>query len=155
MKLSFLFACALFPMSAISSTQALAQNKFTYVAETGKCVDGSGLEGLNSFSRKIIASTDDAQVLKLSFVNAECADLRGLHLNNLFLDHWNLKGADLSGAILFFAEIEEASLEGAKIGAARLGYTELHGTADAHTNFGDWPCKQWNDAGILKIECSY
>lgn len=83
----------------------------------------------------------------------ECADLRGVFINenNLrypVLQGLNLAGANLEGAQFFFALLEDADLRGTQMRTIEFGYAWLSGKIDAYSrvteecivNETEWVC---------------
>ncbi|MBI4815281.1 MAG: pentapeptide repeat-containing protein [Deltaproteobacteria bacterium] len=98
--------------------------------QTGVCVDSLGRPALNVLPIELVRETGFG----------ECADLRGLSLNDGDLNQpnlagWALFGADLSGARLFFADLTDASLDGASFADLEFGYAHINGTFGATTQF--------------------
>jgi len=132
-----------FPMNFVCWDDQL-QPRFTYDAETGECTDGEGRTGLNAWPIEMIRETG----------NAECADLRGVAVEEgdhtyPVLRDWNLRGALLDGGSLYFAILENASLEGADFSGMTMGYVQIDGTIDGFTQLPDAPCERFFDGTVF------
>lgn len=100
----------------------------TFDWATGACRDVDGDPALNALPLEFVRETG----------YGECADLRGVLLNEGDLGGpdlfgWNLVGADLTGAQLYFAQLTAATLHGADLSGLVYGYAHLEGTVDENT----------------------
>lgn len=117
---------------------------FAYDAADGVCRDADGNEGTEPRPVQVIRETGDGQ----------CADLRGVAIDegDLSYQSWtgfDLRGADLTGASLHFAHIQDSSLEGAQMETLDFGYAEITGTIDDHTTIPAVGCEASDGA----IDC--
>jgi len=109
---------------------------FAYDADDGVCRDADGNEGTEPRPVQIVRETGDGQ----------CADLRGVALDEFEYAYqawsgFDLRGADLSGASLHFADIADSALEGANMDGLDYGYSQIRGTIDAHTTIPAEGCE--------------
>lgn len=130
--MKFLFLLILF------STTSFGANKYHYDSEKGKCVDDSGIDGLNSADPDRLFK-DKKEGNTYPDVNAECTDFQGFDFNYFIsfgdphLVRWNIKGSNFRGAKMHFASIINSSFEGASLSEFVIGYSTLTGTVDKNT----------------------
>ena len=120
--------------------------RFTYDGETGLCTDSEGREGLNPWTMEMVRETGEA----------ECADLRGVALeegdfSKPRLTGWNLRGAVLDDASIHFAIIEDAQLHGADLSGLSMGYAHVSGDIDGFTQLPEAHCDTFFDASIMCV----
>ena len=105
------------------------QPRYRYDPSNGRCADSAGESGLNPIAVPVVRDSGIG----------ECADLRGVMLNedDLSYPEWrgaDLRGADLSAAQLSFAHIYDAQLEGTRLSTLEYGYAYVTGTTDRFTD---------------------
>jgi hypothetical protein len=118
--------------------------RFTYDAETGECTDATGVQGLNPWPIEMIRETGDG----------ECADLRGVELEERDYNHpqltdWNLRGANLDGASISFAMLSNAALQGADLSGLQMAYAHLEGNIDGFTQLPNAHCYVFLDSSLF------
>ena len=114
---------------AISCFSSIWQPRYQYDASSGRCADAQGATGMNPIPVPVVRDSGIG----------ECADLRGMMLNenDLSYPEWrgfDLRGADLSDAQLSFAHIYDAALGGTRLTTLTYGYAYVTGTLDAFTS---------------------
>lgn len=105
---------------------------FRYDGETGVCKNEGGDVGWNQTGVIALRETGFG----------ECADLRGVSINEDALRYpvlqgMNLAGANLEGAEFYFALLEDADLRGTQMLTLGFGYAWLSGRIDAHSRVSD------------------
>lgn len=118
--------------------------RFTYDSETGECTDATGAQGLNPWPIEMIRETADG----------ECADLRGVELEERDYNHpqltdWNLRGANLDGASISFAMLSNAALQGADLSGLGMAYAHVEGNIDGFTQLPNAHCDVFLDSSLF------
>lgn len=126
---------------AVACWSSASGPRFHYDLDSGRCIDGAGIEGRQAVTVPMLRETGDGECATVSagqHVDPSPLIPGRVLLNEIDVGYpslvdWNLKGATLAGTSLYFAMLLEADLRGTDLTGFMPGYHAITATIDAHT----------------------